>query len=128
MGSKVVDVMESKIVDKFEYKGYECLIRKMDSDIVLNHAPNPFPYHCGYVRIDTHEFNHELNDIVTSETVEITFGGKIDKDDIEGTWIGFDSAHHWNVINPHTKTFGSVKQRTKDLVDEIKEKYEKESE
>jgi len=122
---------EAILVEEFEYRGKQCCLVKM-------HMPTRRDFHNGYVKVAedagqvaescykdldaliggpksdyTYQyFNSEL------DAAELTFSGTT-KALPDGFWFGFDSAHAWNDKRPDSKTHESVKNRLKDLVDEM---------
>jgi hypothetical protein len=79
----------------------------------------------GYVQVLEKNKGKHYDDFADKiKTDELTFSGDLDNIEQQqvpkGTWfLGFDSAHAWNDMQPESKTFESVKQRTMKLADEM---------
>lgn len=126
MASKTAN---ANLVEKFEYKGYTCLIIRNANllDVYCN----------GYIKVaDSKEeveqkikeeepmkgaditYERFLKDI---DAEELTYSGTLStiEDAPEGYYLGFDSAHLWNEESPNSKTPEAVKKRLKRTLEDF---------
>lgn len=111
-------------VRDFIYKNRRCIVLKMTL---------PFGtfgiYHNGYVELKPNEIKDDYNSY-NMKSDEITYIGKLDRfaeryDFSDGkTYIGFDSAHYWNIGKPKSRTADYVEHTCKKIVNEL-EKHRK---
>lgn len=100
------------IVEVFTHRSRLC--------VIIKHST--FGFHNGYVEVLDRNRGvgySEFASLVTTD--ELTYSGKIEDCRIAGyMWFfGFDSGHYWNNEQPESKTFASVKERTRALADEF---------
>jgi CxxC motif-containing protein len=115
---------EYKLVDKFYHKGLLCAIIKIDRSTKLpvklkNKFPLPYGlhYHCGYVELK-HDFKYEdLADFI--KCAELTFSGNLPFFSKKIKFVGFDTAHYWNLIDPKTQELPFAKKKIIQLAKEM---------
>lgn len=118
---------EVRVTDVFKYRGRWCVVIQQNF-----HATSSIgKFHNGYVSTRPSNSEREYDKFARRiETDELTFSGKLaymnDKFEITlglqipDVWfLGFDSGHHWNEMNPESKTRRSVKERVIQLADEM---------
>jgi len=96
----------------FKHKGRIC--------VVMEYVSFGGSYCNGYVQTLAKNYGKDYNKFVSRiETDELTYAGNLGGL-FDGIWFfGFDSAHLWNDEVPESKTFESVKERTKKLAEEM---------
>lgn len=127
-----------ELEESFEHEGGTCVIvsstpgNKLEvafKKVINDRSVFTGKFHNGYVQtLDKNkgegydQFNHNTPNRIT--TVELTYAGPLDYYGFpEDMWfLGFDTDHLYNVENPHTQTLGSVKDKTKELCEEMVEK------
>lgn len=105
---------KAKLKEVFKHKGKICVIVEMNMVLPIGQ------YHNGYVEIKKHKHYDELIDKINAD--ELTFSGELDylNKELKGKWfLGFDSVHGWNMQQPESQTFDSVKKRTIQLAEEL---------
>lgn len=96
--------------ERFEYKGYPCVILLM-----------PMGYRCGYVGLPkTSKFygkDYDKIDVICNGG--LTYGVKslCNQTDKDVYWIGFDCAHYWDLYDIKTQEF--VHAQCESIVDQI---------
>jgi len=120
--------MTYEIVKKFMYRGMLCIIIKMNFDTetiaglskVNKLIKTSGVFHNGYVESSLKCSYHDLERHIKS--VELTYSGHLSQIDhtLKDRWfLGFDTAHHWNLLHPNTQNAKAVEKTLKELCDEI---------
>ena len=103
-----------KAIEIFKHKGRICVVLQMKGFGRISDYCN------GYVETDPKNYGKSEDLFIDKiKTEELTYSGDLNGL-FDGIWfLGFDSAHHRNEINPETKTFTFVKNKTKKLCEEM---------
>ena len=125
--------MNYEIAKKFMYKGILCVVVKMGfyqlgKVTIIKHRLKENMkisriYHNGYVESSLKCSYHDLERHIKS--VELTYSGHLSQIDhtLKDRWfLGFDTAHHWNLLHPNTQNAKAVEKTLKELCDEIRSK------
>lgn len=106
-----------ELVEVFEHLGRVCVIVR-----VKIHGVS----HNGYVSVPEKHKDKNYDDFEGKiETDELTYGGHLESYQkcnplIVGKWfVGFDSNHVWNIEEPETRTYESVRARAILLAEEL---------
>lgn len=129
------DGEQFRVVEIFEHRGRTCVIVKVDHTIGLSEKfkqsiktfNSMYPFYNGYVEVLSTSRRKNLEKMIGNiESEELTYKGKLDQYDesrLKGKiFVGFDTAHWYDMEHPERKTLEVVKQRTIDFCDEIVEK------
>ena len=121
-----------EIAKDWVHAGRRCVVIKIKINV---HIKSMFPlgyYHNGYVQVfpdegikitDSHgvaDYNH-WNSAIFNLCEEITFGDNLKFVGInsKNIFIGFDTAHHWNTMNPKTQRKRYVAKRCELLAEQL---------
>ena len=107
-------MMNTRIVDEFIHNGRKCVVtenqhkvKTMDGKVKvpaeLQDSTIFKPWCNGYIEIFSDEDKLHYNDF--DVPVELTFKGDLKN---KGNFIGFDTMHYWNDLNPESKKPQSV--------------------
>ena len=127
----MVQEREDKIVSLFYYKDRAIVIVQCKwNKKVIKVAPGLRDYCNGYVSVKKKWYHRWwkpdyriIEDLFNTE--ELTFSGYLGDlpnlpTHLAGVWfVGFDSAHYWNIQNPESATEKAVTKRAKKLCNEM---------
>jgi hypothetical protein len=115
------DWKESEVVYDMPYMNRELIVTK-------NVVPYIGEYHCWYIELKEGE-DEKYEDVGVVLGEEIAFKGKIEhfKHMRDSYFIGFDTAHYYNLEHPETKTFEYALRKATEIIKgmEAKENVER---